>query len=218
MTSLSVTLFVATFFGLLLIGLVISPSASWTADEMRFVIAANNAHTAVSDMIAGTIEVVFGPTGAVLIGLATVGLIGAAKRSWFVALQVALLIGIPSAAMGLMKLLVCRLGPDPSMLTYPPSGANGAPMFSYPSGHTAFAAAWALALLVVLDRRRLRGALFFVALGLVVVTGWSRLYLGVHYGTDVLASMVLVPVTTLAVASVTARLRMSHRVPSTRSA
>jgi membrane-associated phospholipid phosphatase len=58
---------------------------------------------------------------------------------------------------------------------------------AYPSGHTAYATAW-VACAVVLTRRLhlvASGTLVFVALGIAVVVGVSRVYLGAHWWSDV---------------------------------
>lgn len=67
--------------------------------------------------------------------------------------------------------------------------------YAFPSGHaTAAAAAW-LSLAIVLGtlaaRRSQRAALLVVALVVVASVGLSRVYLGVHYVTDVLAGWAL---------------------------
>ena len=63
--------------------------------------------------------------------------------------------------------------------------------FSFPSGHSsvaiAFYGALALVLARLLPRWRARLALALAAAALVAVIGLSRLYLGVHYLSDVLA-------------------------------
>lgn len=81
--------------------------------------------------------------------------------------------------------------PRPSIVTHidPPGG------LSFPSGHSMISAAMYMTLAVViartLPRRRLR--IYVVAVGalLAFLIGLSRVYLGVHYPTDVLAGWTL---------------------------
>ncbi len=65
--------------------------------------------------------------------------------------------------------------------------------FSFPSGHTAGATIWwgfALVLWFAFERRALqRLAGVSVAVALVLLTGLSRVYLGFHFPSDVLAAM-----------------------------
>lgn len=89
---------------------------------------------------------------------------------------------------GLLKNLVARPRPytqiaELVMLMECPSD------HSFPSGHTCAAFAVAGSLLWS-GRKRLYG-LRIPALLLAVMTGWSRLYVGVHYPTDVLAACVI---------------------------
>lgn len=70
--------------------------------------------------------------------------------------------------------------PRPVDRFYDPSGR------SYPSGHSAYVTAW-LAVAGLTGRR----ALITAATVLVVAVGASRLYLGVHYLTDVVGGMAL---------------------------
>ncbi len=81
-----------------------------------------------------------------------------------------------------VKLSVGRARPEASVLE-----AGG---FSFPSGHTTMATAMAFALYFILrektDAKRLRQLLCCIALGWALLIGWSRLYLGVHWFTDVL--------------------------------
>ena len=61
--------------------------------------------------------------------------------------------------------------------------------FSFPSGHTgcAFAAAGALFFSLPKERKSIKTA----ALLFAVLIGWTRLYVGVHYPTDVLAGALI---------------------------
>lgn len=58
--------------------------------------------------------------------------------------------------------------------------------FSFPSGHTAcsFAGAWAM-------RRTMDKKIWIPALVLAVLIGLSRLYVGVHYPTDILGGLIV---------------------------
>lgn len=64
------------------------------------------------------------------------------------------------------------------------AGSLAASGFSFPSGHTAAAAAFAAAI-VVTSRRSIAWTAFFLPL----VMGLSRVYFGVHYASDVLAAI-----------------------------
>jgi undecaprenyl-diphosphatase len=95
-----------------------------------------------------------------------------------------------------------------------PFFALGAPeTYSFPSGHSLFSAclygaiAWRLAA-TTSDRVR-RSAIWGITLALIAVVGYSRLYLGVHYPTDVLGGW-LVAAFWLAAVSVWASARISR--------
>jgi membrane protein DedA with SNARE-associated domain/membrane-associated phospholipid phosphatase len=59
--------------------------------------------------------------------------------------------------------------------------------FAYPSGHAAYATAWVAAAVMLTRRLRLvaSGTLIFVALGITVAVGLSRIYLRAHWWSDV---------------------------------
>ena len=91
------------------------------------------------------------------------------------------------AIANLVKVLVSRDRPAISQLT----GFSGS---SFPSGHAAAAAATfaIIALLMGRGRRRsVRNAIAGAAVGLAVLVAGSRVMLGVHWFTDVLAGMAL---------------------------
>jgi len=60
---------------------------------------------------------------------------------------------------------------------------------SYPSGHVVFATALVTALAMVCRGRRSRTIVVIVGALFVLAVGWSRLYVGVHYGTDVVGGI-----------------------------
>jgi len=81
-----------------------------------------------------------------------------------------------------VKMTVGRMRPEVSVLE-----VGG---YSFPSGHTTMATAMAFALYFVLREKtaskRLQYLLCCLALGWAAMIGWSRLYLGVHWFTDVI--------------------------------
>ena len=62
--------------------------------------------------------------------------------------------------------------------------------YSFPSGHSMAAAALATALIILLWPTRARWPAALVGGTWALLMGWSRLYLGVHYPSDVLAGWV----------------------------
>lgn len=63
--------------------------------------------------------------------------------------------------------------------------------FSFPSGHAMASSALAFSLIVLFWRTKQRYVVVALALVYVLVIGVSRLYLGVHYPTDVLAGWLI---------------------------
>ena len=111
--------------------------------------------------------------------LITLGLAvwGSRLQAWFFGLSVA-------GAMGLnllVKLLFAR--PRPTLwLSIKP-----AYYFSFPSGHAMGAAAVVTAVGFLVWQHRGQGLSWTLGLLFVLGVGWSRVYLGVHYPSDVLA-------------------------------
>ncbi|MBT2533299.1 phosphatase PAP2 family protein [Arthrobacter sp. ISL-48] len=87
------------------------------------------------------------------------------------------------------KIAVARLRP-PGALTHALIPENGSD--SFPSGHTSFAAALVLgSVLVLASTPTQRAATAVVGSIFAATVGLSRLYLGVHYPTDVAGSLLI---------------------------
>lgn len=136
--------------------------------------------------------------------------------------EAARLLGTAGAAWALvlvLKALIGRARPPASLWLIPPDSGE-----SYPSGHATTAAVIALVLTAVFTGfPRLRRAGLALGALFTLAVGASRVYLGDHYPSDVLASYLTVLAAALAIAAVartlrigglTARLtRTAHRHP-----
>lgn len=92
-------------------------------------------------------------------------------------------------AINLLKLWFARARPD---MIAPIDLASG---MSFPSGHSLLAAAiyptLGMIIATALEARRLKAFVFATAVVLALVIGLSRVYLGVHYPTDVIGGWIL---------------------------
>jgi membrane-associated phospholipid phosphatase len=87
----------------------------------------------------------------------------------------------------LTKLIVDRRRPPPGIRLSTAAGS------SFPSGHAtqSLATYVALAVVTIIVLPRTRVFAWVVAVTLIVGVGWSRLYLGVHWATDVVAGWII---------------------------
>ena len=87
-----------------------------------------------------------------------------------------------------IKLLIERVRPEDTLPGY------SAGFSSFPSGHTTMSAALYGSLAIVLAHHtppRFRPLVYAGAVLLVLLISWSRMYLGVHYPTDILGALLL---------------------------
>lgn len=143
-------------------------------------------HNGILTALAMVLNTVFSPAGGViLIALAALFLLVVRKSP-----VNAIAFGGVAAAGWLssqfFKVIIERQRPNPALLFDPLAPETGSN--SFPSGHVALAVglAWAVFFLA----RNTRWARLAVVLGILVpvVLAWSRIYIGVHYPSDVIAS------------------------------
>lgn len=132
------------------------------------------------------------PVGAVIVGL----LVRAGRRHAAVLFTIASLGG--EVLNQLLKLVFARPRPDTAFFGYelPTS-------YSFPSGHALVSVCFAGSLAAILTRRMqsraLRATTWIAAAVFAAFVGFSRIYLGVHYPTDVVAGYAAAIVWVLAV-------------------
>jgi undecaprenyl-diphosphatase len=149
----------------------------WGADHAT---AASTTFLRDVSLLGGTMGVI---TLAVVVALVEFVRLGRRRVVVFLAV---VMIGI-SILLNVVKLIVNRARPDIRRLT----GFSGS---SFPSGHAATAAAMFAAFALVLGRRRsirAKAVLAGIAVGVAVSVATTRVLLGVHWFTDVLAGLAL---------------------------
>lgn len=174
----------------LVAGLAITANAGWSAAEARVVSAVGAAHSPLLDAVGRLIDTVMGPAGAPILGVLLVAWALLLTGTWRGAARAGIVLAVPWAVAEAMKYVVRRPRPEPAALTrmIVPDPFT----FSFPSGHTAFVTALVCGVLVCIATARARTAGVIVGGVVVLVVAWSRVYLGVHYPTDVVASMLVV--------------------------
>jgi membrane-associated phospholipid phosphatase len=158
---------------------------------------------------------------AVLVAGGLAGVIAIRARSVWPALTLAASVGGAAVLAELVKVVVHRSRPPVATMLGTPETGSG-----FPSAHTlvltALAGAAALVVWRATGSRPVRGLAVTVAVVASVVMGVSRLYLGDHWLTDVLASYALAGALLAAVAVLTApgavRDRWTAALPGRRAA
>jgi undecaprenyl-diphosphatase len=128
----------------------------------------------------------------------------ALTHHWRGAIALGLSVGLTQVVVSMVKVLVARPRPDEDLSAADPSG------FSFPSAHSATAVATYVMLAVLASRvlpARWRVPTYLAAAAVVLLIGLSRVYLGAHYPTDVIAGWMTGGV--LVLASWT----LAHRLP-----
>lgn len=148
---------------------------------------------------------------AVLTGLTLVVVVAfALRRKWHLAMYVALSVAGGAIASSLLKELFDR--PRPDLV------AHGQEVYtaSFPSGHSMLSAVTFLTLGVLLagaqPERHMRAYVLALAILLTLVVGVSRVYLGVHWPTDVLGGWAAGAAWALACWVLARRLRRRGRI------
>jgi membrane-associated phospholipid phosphatase len=156
--------------------------------DLGIVLSLNKLHTGIWALFSDAVYVMLGPIPAVLLTIVLAGLVWLISRSLITALSFGAVVALTWLPIAVLKVIVDRPRPEASALSHAfvPAQVDG----SYPSGHTAFVVALAFAVWCLLRDTPWRwlalsfGAVATVVVGLAVVSD------GLHYPTDVLASIV----------------------------
>lgn len=176
--------------GVVVAGLLISSGVGGVSEvDLDLVQHASRAHVPVLDEAALLVDRMLGPQlGAALVLLLSVAVWVVSRRAAAALTVLGVAIG-PWAAAELVKLVVQRDRPDPGLLADPLIIEPHS--FSFPSGHTALATGLALALVLLVWGRRCASIVVGASALGVSVVGLSRVWVGVHWPSDTVASVVL---------------------------
>jgi undecaprenyl-diphosphatase len=158
-------------------GIVVRGTPSWDTAILRTV-ARHQSHVAVVGVVSafGSVQVVL-----VLLSVALALLLVARMNRQAAFVAAATLASM--AASGIMKVVVAR--PRPEVVRQTPGS------WSFPSGHTMSATGFAVALAIVFWPTRWRWPALAAAVFYAVGIGLSRVYLAVHYPSDVVGGWAL---------------------------
>ena len=182
--------FVAVVVGALLLALAVQLAAGPLLQVDQHVAGSLNTVVAPRPWLVTLLQVLTAPGAAItawiVLSTLTAGLL--IRRRYRLAVYVAVT-GLGTAVLSpLLKQLVDRLRPMVDM----PVAAAGGP--SFPSGHTLAVTVWVgvvlLVLLPVVPTRR-RRLVVGIGVAVVAVVGLTRIALGVHFASDVLAGWLI---------------------------
>ncbi|HSU45284.1 MAG TPA: phosphatase PAP2 family protein [Arthrobacter sp.] len=167
-------------------GLALRFIPALTSADMSVDAELSHDHTPPLTGVAMVINVVFSPVGGVLMIAALCLYLLLVRRSPVNAFATGVVAAGGWVSSELFKVLVARHRPDSTALFNPLIPEPGTD--SFPSGHVALASALAIAVFLLARGTRWQRPAAVLGIIIAVVVALSRVYLGVHYPTDVTAS------------------------------
>lgn len=170
----------------LAIGFSVQSVAGLTTNEFGVDQELSRHHVGALTTVAMALNFLFAPVAGVCIVLVIGLFVFLVRKSLVRAVMFVLFACSGWVASEVFKLIVARHRPNPALLFDPLAPETGSN--SFPSGHTAFAVALAFALYFLVRGTRWGVITAWAGAVLAVVVAWSRIYIGVHYPSDVVAS------------------------------
>lgn len=176
-------------FGLVLsTGIMLKLFSGRVPPEMIVDQALSNGHNGALTFMATSLGTLFSPLGgALLLGAVCLYLL-IVSPSPVNALGFGAIASIGWLSAEVLKFLVARPRPEAALLADPLVAENG--LDSFPSGHVSLGVGFAFALGYFADKTSWWKPALLGGVLLVLALAWSRLYLGAHYPSDVLAAMI----------------------------
>lgn len=185
---------------------------SGSSIDLPLAAAFNALHVGVVGSVATGVYAVLEPAGAVILTVIVAAALWVGLRNLRTALVFGASVAVAWLPVGVIKVAIERPRPLAAALPHPtqPMPLDG----SFPSGHSAFAVAFAIALTMVLAGTAARRWVAPLALAFVVLVLGSVLIDAVHFPSDVVASLVWSLTVTPAVLLTIQRLARPRRRPT----
>lgn len=160
--------------------------SSYTDAELAIDQTMSTQHVGWLNAVSLALEKILGPSGAVVILVLLLVVLWFVRRTPVDAIAVVGITGFGWVYSLIFKYAVHRQRPDSSLLANPLSPDMDPN--SFPSGHVCFAVSLTIALYFLF--RHTKWGTWVLVGGLIVsvLVAWTRLYVGVHYPMDVIAS------------------------------
>jgi membrane-associated phospholipid phosphatase len=170
------------------LGAIVAHASGWDAHELAVLQWLSTNQISWLAAVALGIAWLFSPPIALAITLLSGLGVVVVTRSLSRALTFLLMVGLSYGGSEAIKQIVRRARPDSAALAHPLAIEHS---FSFPSGHTSFAAALGIALVFLARDHYVRRIVAIAVVSVAVVSvAASRMYIGVHYPTDVVAAII----------------------------
>lgn len=170
----------------LALGFFAVATPKFTAEEFLVDQDLSRHHSGLLTAFAMLLNTVFSPVGGLAIIAAVCLFLLVARKSPVNALAFGGIAAAGWLSSQFFKVVVERQRPNPALLFDPLSPETGSN--SFPSGHVALAVGLAWAFYFLLHGTRWSRVAVILGILVPVVVAWSRIYVGVHFPSDVVAS------------------------------
>jgi membrane-associated phospholipid phosphatase len=174
-------IFITTVFGVIADAVI--DGDTQMVDE-QILLAINSISSPLLNYII-TVITFFGGFAFVLLVTCAIAVFFARRHKWRPAIFAAFAVGGVGVSNSILKLIFQRDRPD--LWEWVISEST----YSFPSGHSALSFALALTCIILMWHTRWRWLVLVVGAIYVLTIGFTRLYLGVHYPTDVAAGWIV---------------------------